>query len=72
MGGLCLVCGRCMVIARGNLCLTCHNTLDDRRKNDEQSEMINETLGDFSMFDNGPKPFRFVRRRDNRKQRKLK
>lgn len=58
----CLTCGRRMVVARGNICMSCHEKIERGRLAKKTDEMIADTLGEFSMFENGPKPAKFVRR----------
>jgi len=69
----CLTCGRTMVIARGNMCRTCDERIQDSKSSRETSGLIADTLGTFSLFEDGPpEPSKFIRRNTMRKRVKLK
>ncbi len=58
----CIVCSREMVIMKGNMCKSCANLIEEGARHRETSEMIAETIGEFSLFENGVKPVRFKKR----------
>lgn len=65
----CMVCNRMMVISRGTICKTCDDILMSQKISHQTSEMIIETIGEFSLFENGPKNRKFVRRDVMRKKK---
>ena len=68
MAVFCLCCSREMLIARGNICRSCDENIKEKRRDQDRSDMIAETLGEFSPFAEGLKPAKFVRRDTSRRR----
>ena len=68
----CMTCGRAMVIARGNICLSCDESVRNKREARDTQAQIAETLGEFSMFEIFEEPERPKFKRKNIKKRKIK
>ena len=64
----CMTCSRQMVISRGTICKTCDEILKSHRESKQTSQLVIESIGDFSLFEDGPKMKKFVRRDIKRKR----